>query len=131
MEEKPNVVKGVWKVLRPDTRQYKQQSIEIEMSVVIELEVPEEYIVGSGPVLNLAGMKWVQEQFEKLYLEPIAIASKEEEWNDDGETTKEKKTEAEEADGWDADPVFDEDDNKMSGNKPDAEKWNENEEDWK
>lgn len=80
-DEKPmkHVVVGVWTILRPDTRQYKQQSVEITLDQPIAVEVPEElvYKTVTDPktgditdILTPAGMAYVQQQFEKLYLVP-------------------------------------------------------------
>lgn len=141
-----------WNILRPDTRQYKQQSVEVyPLAVDIEVLVPESMVAIYNPdgpevVLTLAGMKYVQDQFEKLYeqvspesasdwdsdIPSTAPKGSTNEWDDSnfltGKAPEEEKEET--ADGWDADPVFDED-NKMSGNAPDTEMWNEDEEDWK
>lgn len=81
-DEKPikHVVVGVWTILRPDTRQYKQQSVEITLDQPIAVEVPAELVYKTvtdpktGDIIDIltpAGMAYVQQQFEKLYLAPV------------------------------------------------------------
>jgi hypothetical protein len=85
MEEQKHIVVGVWTILRPDTRQYKQQSIEIQLEQGVAVEVPAEMIYKSvtdketgeiRDILTPAGVRYVQEQFEKLF------AAGEGQWDD-------------------------------------------------
>jgi hypothetical protein len=149
-EEKkvPVMVIGVWKLLRPDNRQYRQQSIEIEMNQRVAVDVPNDpkYVVSlSEGIITLTpdGMKYVQEQFEKLYMdiadtiegfEAPTPARKElvndlDGWSEtDTEVKKEVAKVVASDDGWGEDPVFDD---TPATNTPETEVWDEKEEDWK
>lgn len=199
MSEEKHFVVGIWKTLRPDTRQYKQQSIEVEFSQPIAVDIPAEMVYKTvkdpktgeiTDILTPAGLRYVQEQFEKLFTEQAeggweTTASKtvqkaedegweapatssdgtEDDWGDvkstkgaedegwETETSKvneatflngdvqhskpdddwttliEDEPKAKTSDeGWD--PTFD-DEPESTGNTPDTETWNEDEEDWK
>jgi hypothetical protein len=158
MSEEKLYVYGTWKVLRPDTRQYKQQSIEVMFEQPIAVEVKPEHCLkpivvdqSTGEmklILTPEGMRFVQEQFEKLFFEaseskddwpdapitPALIAEhKDDGWDADGglaEPVKET-TKVTEDDGWGDEPVFDSKTDATEGNLPDTESWNEDEEDWK
>jgi hypothetical protein len=165
-----------WGVLRPDTRQYKQQSIELTpINLAVAIKVPAFMVlVRKHPdtddeiiVLTPEGMRYAQEQIEKLFAEeqpatnegwgdtPARLFNKSEtpakvesEVDEGWETTAAATVSKAEEDGWvetagatapaseddewgDA-PTFKGDEGtKISGNEPDTEVWNENEEDWK
>lgn len=150
-EEKKIVIVGMWKVLRPDTRQYKQQSVEIEFNnVPIFVEVPEEMFLNAnvnGSTVNgltPAGMKYVQDQLEKVY---AVEDTPEDGWKEDAPVAEKDVKEVEEGwhlppadgpvaetasedDGWDSEVVFEE---SPVSNKPDTEtdeSWDE-EGEWK
>lgn len=161
MEEKKRAgIVGIWKVLRPDTRQYKQQSIEVELNCEIFIPIPVEYIHfqegDTGKiVLTVAGMKYVQDQFELLYLdnpteawEEVNKKANDEGWGDEEQSKVEDKAAEDDGwtdfqpekveksveevvdEGWGEDPVFDDDEKSGDTNKPDTETWNEEEEGW-
>lgn len=146
-------VKGVWKILRPDIRQYKQQSIEIELTAEVGVRVPntEEFVFPDTNVLTPAGMAYVQKQFEASY--PMDAPNDgwsnnkpktEQGWDDDpGPTTDQVKAQA--GDEWDDvkdvtdvikpasvkaewgdEPTFEE----AQTTVPDTEVWNPEEEGW-
>jgi len=162
-ENKPETyqIVGAWNVLHPDTRQYKQQSVEITFQGLgVAVDVPASLVVNASEtslVLSLEGMKYVQDQFEKLFAETLADESWSksaglthtdvDEWfveknatvvGDEWDTTDEtkavdqwdSKTDLETAqdDGWEDSDVFSETE---PTNKPDSEVWNESDEDWK
>jgi hypothetical protein len=166
MTEEKLYVYGTWKVLRPDTRQYKQQSIEIEFNQQVAVEIKPEHCLkpivvdqATGEmklILTPEGMRFVQEQFEKLFAEapvseegwsapdPFQARKQQVEaevgWSDadelpfltgKAEPTKEPAKVAASDDGWGDEPVFDSKTDATEGNLPDTETWNENEEDWK
>ena len=143
---------GKWKIFRPDTRQYKQQSIEVELDLDVAVDVPLQYVFhrvdpNASPTLNLEGMKYVQDQFEKLYLEKLekgvaweehtanTVKTSEDGWGEEETTTEPTKesTKVTDDSSWGDDPVFvddAEDDKDTPNNKPDTETWDETKEDW-
>jgi hypothetical protein len=137
MTEEKYFVAGVWNILRPDTRQYKQQSIEIVFDQPVMIEVPAEYIVPGKTfedphtgeirfILNPAGVLYVQQQFEKLY---EATQTKAEEWTNKDELpfltgkVEAPKAKVADDDGWDTSDDF-------PAESPKAEKKVVDEEDW-
>lgn len=137
-------VKGVWKILRPDIRQYKQQSIEIELTAEVGVRVPntEEFVFSDTNVLTPAGMAYVQKQFEASYPmdapndgwsnnkpvieKPVAT--------DDGwSTVTDVAVKAEPAsakvDSWGDEPTFDSN-FPPDPNLPVTETWNPDDEEW-
>lgn len=107
MENQKHVVTGIWRILRPDTRQYKQQSIEIQLDQLVAVEVPDSMVYKTfdnqqtgelGIILTPEGMRYVQQQFEALYLEP-----KEDGWDSSLETAKQAVDAKSE--GWDDTPL--------------------------
>jgi len=102
-------VKFILTVLRPDQRQYRQQEVELFSDQEVEVLVPltnemisnsEEVIqakLGSGnvanpnPILTVAGLKYVIDQFDNIFLKPEEKAvqdTKDEDWGDALEDTK-------------------------------------------
>lgn len=125
-----------WQVFRPDIRQYKQQSTElILMDVQVAVDVPIELFYRLDNeicILKPEGMKFVQDQIEKLYeseTKPPNI-----EWETKPETKDSK------SDGWDNEPIEWESETSSSTKKddvvekdesiPDTEEWNEETEKW-
>jgi len=121
-------VKFVVTVVRPDQRQYRQQEIELVCQQELQVLVPltnemiansEDIIqakLGSGnvsipnPVLTVAGLKYIIDQFDNVFLkveEKEAAKTDDEDWGDEEETPKKEKPVAKvENEDWDepADP---------------------------
>lgn len=132
-------VKFVITVMRPDQRQYRQQEVELvcqqEMQVLVPLtneyfanseEVIQEKL-GSGnvpatnPVLTVAGLKYVIDQFDSVFLteDKKAATTDDEDWGDDLPPAKSAEPAKVEAEDWDNDTK-----------KPDEVPWEENDEQW-
>lgn len=87
-----------WTVLKPDARQYKQQSIElvpVEQQIVVEIPFEEQYIWNYGeydgkkdpkPILTPAGLVYAQQQIEQLLTDPEEEPLTAEDWGEDEET---------------------------------------------
>jgi len=93
MTEKPQITLTFdWGVLRPDMRQYKQQSIEVlpkSLTIAVEIDLTHETVanseailkaqLGSGkapePVLTVAGMRQAMEAFEKVLVDELEQGS--------------------------------------------------------
>jgi hypothetical protein len=148
--EAPKNVKVLfkWTILRADSRQYRQQSMELEpIGVQVAVEVPNtpEYVwntlqtlqAGTNQqvdlaVLTPAGVRYVQDQVEKLYLDEEVSS---EDFGGDGWDDNEPTATTKEADdGWGeetTDPVEAAEDEWEEGGSSDAdEKWTEDEEGW-
>ena len=121
-------VKFVVTVVRPDQRQYRQQEVELVCQQELEVLVPltNEYVansedviqakLGSGnvaspnPILTVAGLKYVIDQFDNVFLkveEKETAKTDDEDWGDEEETPKKEKPVAKvENEDWDepADP---------------------------
>lgn len=112
----------IWDKLRPDQREYRQQSVELEPAenVRIQVDVPADpiYVIpGDDPkqmVLTLAGMKYVIDQFDTVFLPAKKEASvdPDEDWEEE-EPKAEKKTD----DDWESDADFD------TSTEPDKAPW--------
>ena len=122
-------------VLRPDKRQFKQQSMELvpEKPLTVQVEVPctSEYIVNSAninaavlgndsvpdPVLTSAGLAYLSNQIEQHFSDPEPSEE------DTGWETEAEKSdtgwEAEEDSDWESDDSSSEDEN-----------WSDNDSDW-
>lgn len=141
MSDEKSVVSviGVWKIFRPDTRQYKQQSIEIEFNAKVGVEVPNvpEYVYPDTTVLTPAGMAYVQKQFEAAYPtetsnegwsnnKPVAEkpVATDDGWSTDVTVTTE--TTSTKASEWGDTPTFEE----AQTSVPDTEVWNPEDEAW-
>lgn len=140
-----------WEVFRPDTRQYKQQSIEIKLvGVGVAVDIPASLVVSASEtsvVLTIKGMRYVQEQFESVFNDAPAAESVG--WDDAQVVAHEPPADdwgavvAEPAadESWDAEPATSTDGTENDwgetsvftdepGNTPDSDVWNEEQEDW-
>ena len=135
-----------WIILRPDVRQYKQQSIELVPSdVKIAVDVPREYVRFQDKKdpekvsLTPLGMLYVQKQIENVY-----PTKNEDEWANT-ETPVSAPPDAD--DGWEAETTnvttiasaeksvptqeeWDDTFDKINNKTPDTEQWDEEKEDW-
>lgn len=118
-----------WTTYRPDQREYRQQEAELNPSAFVIVKVPktDEYFHGfdeptDQPILTLAGMKYVIDQFDTVFLpaKKEASANPDDDWEEE-EPRAEKKTD----DDWESDTDFD------TSTEPDKVPWNDdNGKDW-
>lgn len=142
------LINFLWETYRPDQREYRQNSVELNPSVgdgkypaVVQVKVPlqHEYIANSEaiisaqltagdepkPVLTIAGMKYIQDQFDAVLKDAEVVKpddfKDDSNWHDDedwGVTTTSIPVPADDEDWSDATET------------PADEPWNEAEEDW-
>jgi len=134
-------VKFIITVVRPDQRQYRQQEVELVCQQELQVLVPlnnemvansEDVIqakLGSGnvaspnPVLTVAGLKYVIDQFDNVFLkveEKSATKTDDEDWmEEDTKPTAEKKSAPKVEEDWENDTK-----------KPDEVPWDEDTENW-
>lgn len=118
-----------WDKLRPDQREYRQQSVELTPveNVRIQVDVPADpiYVVpGNDPkqmVLTLAGMKYVIDQFDTVFL----LAKKEASANPDDDWEEEEPKAEKKVDDWESDTEFDTETetDKVPWNDDDGKDW--------
>jgi hypothetical protein len=135
-------VKFILTVLRPDQRQYRQQEVELVCQQELEVVVPltAEYIANSeeviqaklssgnvlaaNPRLTVAGLKYVIDQFDNVFLkveEKEATKTGDDDWlEEDTKSAVEKKSA----------PKVEEEDWENDTKKPDEVPWDEKEEEW-
>ena len=128
--QKEFVIFANWKTYRPDMRQYRQNSVELELVQEVAAVVPNlpDYIyrvVEGVPTLTAKGLKYVQDQFDNVYGVELPENTKEFIENEGFET----KNNVETIDNWGDDEPEDKKE-KVEENVPDTETWNEKEEDW-
>lgn len=119
----------IWDKLRPDQREYRQQSSELlPENVYIQIDVPADpiYVIpGKNPaeiILTLTGMKYVIDQFDTVFLPPKKQEpNADDDWEDDKST---EESPASEKDDWDSDADFD------SEKETDKVPWNDDGDDW-
>lgn len=135
-----------WSSYKPDQREYRNQSIELNPSwgtasfITVKVPLKHEYISNSeeiiqaklasnapvDPVLTIAGMKYVIDQFDAVFF-PVPATKPDEVGDDDWETDlggsePEKKSAPATDEDWETD---------LTTDKPDEVAWDETEEDWK
>lgn len=133
-------VKFTLSAVRPDQRQYRQQEIELYSDIEVQVLIPltAEYIanfdpviqakLGSGgfenPILTVAGLKYVIDQFDAVFLkeeEKKVEKTDDDDWGDDlppAKVSKPAPAKVEE-ENWDNDTK-----------KPDEVPWDESTEEW-
>ena len=130
-----------WNIYRPDQREYRQQSIELlpDYDVAISVPVTNEYLYNSEDILQaliagdkqpsakltVAGLKYVVDQFDAVFLPKPATKPDEveDDWEADLRAEPEKNTTpATDSEDWEMDLD--------AANKPDEVAWDENEEEW-
>ncbi len=138
-------VKFVLTVLRPDQRQYRQQEVELVCQQELQVLVPltnemiansEDVIqakLGSGnvanpnPILTVAGLKYVIDQFDDVFLkveEKPVEETTDKDWDelpDDGQSIEKKSSKKANDENWDELPEIE--DSKEVPWDEDNEKW--------
>jgi len=147
-ETKKPVVKVTFRldILRPDKRQYKQQSMELipvePLNVLVEVPCTSDYVVNSAninasvlgnedvpePVFTPAGLAYISNQIEQHFSDPepedfVLEESKEDTgWETETETTDTGwETEEDTADDWESSDDSSDDDNDWTDNDSDWE----------
>ena len=135
-----------WNIYRPDQREYRNQSLELlpDYDVAVSVPVTNEYLYNSEDILQalvlqelmagdkppsaqltVAGLKYVVDQFDAVFLPKPATKPDEveDDWEADLRAEPEKNTTpATDSEDWEMDLD--------AANKPDEVAWDENEEEW-
>ena len=139
-EEQTAKIYFFWKSVMPDRRQYKQNSVLLELDdTFVEVKIPinSKYIANAEldkkfdilePILTPAGMRYCIDELEKVLKEPELPIEKESDWETETKSDiKTDNTKTASADDWAEGAAFDEGD----AGKADEELWECNEEGWK
>jgi len=100
------IIRMKWKIFRPDKRQYRQQSVELEpVNVYVEAKLDDDDIVDvttEEVIITPTGFRKVHQLLEDLFVDDTSETESDDDWDEDDDwNTEETETVDEEELDWD------------------------------
>jgi len=138
--DKPQItLKFDWTMLRPDMREYKQQSVEVlphGLMIAVDIDLTNETVanseailkaqLGNGkaptPVLTVAGMRQAMKAFESVLVNDVEKQMSEPVW-DDADFDEDEPAETSNEDDWEDEVDTSDDDDDTPWEEDDEDDW--------